>query len=235
MRILGLINARGGSTGIPRKNIKILAGKPLIAYAIEAGRAAACLSRIVVSTDDDEIAAVAKLWGAEVPFMRPACLATAAALQIDAVKHAISTLRASGDAYDAVAILQPTCPMRTAEDIDGAMALMERAQADSVISVTRVEGQHPLTMYVEESDGALKPLMDSNPAGVLRQKFSDVWWRNGAVYGVRTQVVMERNSLYGSRTIGYRMPPERTVNIDEPLDWDIAEALLERQARMKCK
>lgn len=226
MRVLGLINARGGSKGILRKNVKPLAGKPLIAWSIEAGRAARRLSRLVVSTEDEEIAAIARQFGAEVPFMRPPDLAADRALQIDAIRHALETLRDAGDSFDAVAVLQPTCPLRRPQDIDGALKLMQSAEADTVISVMEVQGQHPLTMYTRASDDRLVALMDADQAGVLRQEFPDVWWRNGAIYAIRTPWLLEHCSLYGPRLFGYPMPPERSVNIDGPLDWVVAEAMI---------
>lgn len=226
MRCLGLINARGGSKGIPGKNIKPLLGKPLIVYSIEAGLAARSLARVVVSTDDPQIAQVAKAAGADIPFMRPAELATDKALQIDAIRHALLALEAEGDVYDAVAILQPTCPLRLAEDIDGAVETMVRTGVDTVISVMEVHGQHPLTMYTADSDGALSPLLEANRAGVLRQEFPEVLWRNGAVYVIRRDVVVNDRTLYGAKVGGYVMPDERSSNIDEPIDWVITEALL---------
>lgn len=229
LKVLGLINARGGSKGIPRKNIKMLGGQPLIAYSIQAGLAATSLARVVVSTDDPEIADVARRFGADVPFLRPAELAGDKSLQIEAIRHAIGWLEQAGDVYDAVAVLQPTCPLRQADDIDGAIALMEGSGADTVIAVERVEGYHPFTMYSAGDAGFLTPLLPANKAGVLRQEFPPVFWRNGAVYAIRRSVVMEQNSLYGERVAGFVMPRERSVNIDEPLDWVIAEALLQHR------
>ncbi|MFN4164158.1 MAG: cytidylyltransferase domain-containing protein [Ferrovibrio sp.] len=226
MRCLGLINARGGSKGIPGKNIKPLLGKPLVAYSIEAGLVATRIDRVVVSTDSPEIAAVARQYGAEVPFMRPAELATDKALQIDAIRHAILKIEESGERYDVVVILQPTCPLRLPEDIDGALALMEASEADTVISVMEVHGQHPLTMYTEDPDGSLRSLMGANGAGVLRQEFSRVLWRNGAIYAIRRDVIINQNVLYGAKVRGYLMPETRSANIDEPVDWVVTEALL---------
>jgi CMP-N,N'-diacetyllegionaminic acid synthase len=234
-RVLGLINARGGSKGIPRKNIRHLNGKPLIAYAILSGLEATSVDRVVVSTDDREIAGVARDYGADTPFMRPPELASDKALQIDAVRHAIEQLAMDGDNYDVVVILQPTCPLRTAADIDGAISLMRASQADTVISVTEVTGQHPLTMYTMESDGHLSPLLASSRAGVLRQEFRPIWWRNGAIYAINKPVVMKDRSLYGGRVVGYPMPAERSVNIDEPLDWIIAEAMLQHLSKVQSK
>jgi CMP-N,N'-diacetyllegionaminic acid synthase len=231
MRVLGLINARGGSKGIPGKNWKLLGGRPLIAYAIEAGLNSSRIGRTVVSTDHPEIADIARQAGADVPFMRPAELAEDKTLQIDVIRHAIDTLAQQGDDYDAVCVLQPTCPLRSPQDVDGALELMERERADTVITVTDVGGYHPATYYRRKDDGLIEPLMASPGAGVLRQNFEQIWWRNGAVYAIRTEVVCERRSLYGDRVFGYPMPRERSVNIDEPLDWVVAEALLQARVR----
>lgn len=226
MRVLGLINARGGSKGIPGKNWKPLAGRPLISYSVETGLKSSRISRLVVSTDHDEIAAIAKREGADVPFIRPPHLAGDEVLQIDVVRHAIEFLSEGGEDFDAICILQPTCPLRSVEDVDGALALLERAQADSVITVTDVGGYHPATYYRTGANGQLEPLMATDNAGVLRQGFQQMWWRNGAVYAMLSRVVRERRSLYGDRIFGYPMARERSINIDEPLDWVIAEALL---------
>ena len=225
MRTLGLINARGGSKGVPRKNIKELCGKPLIVYTIEAALASKSIDRLVVSTDDEEIADIARKWGADVPFMRPDHLASDTALQINAVQHALATLAENGDEFDRVVILQSTCPLRTADDIDSALELMDTTNADTVISVMLADGQHPITMY-EEHDGELTPLLEASGRGVLRQEFPNIWWRNGAVYGIKTSVVMVDDTLYGSKIVGAPMPAERSVNIDSPLDWLVAEAFI---------
>jgi CMP-N-acetylneuraminic acid synthetase len=226
MRVLGLINARGGSKGIAGKNWKLLAGRPLIAYSIETGLECRRIARVVVSTDRTEIADIARNAGADVPFMRPAYLAGDDVLQIDVIRHALDALAKDGESYDTVCLLQPTCPLRSRDDVDGALELMEREQADTVITVTDVGGYHPATYYRRNGDNSLVPLINAPLAGVLRQRLEPVWWRNGAVYATRCSVVRERRSLYGDRLLGYPMPRERSVNIDEPVDWTVAEALL---------
>jgi CMP-N-acetylneuraminic acid synthetase len=225
MRILGLINARGGSKGVPRKNVRPLLGIPLIAHAIRVGLRSSSVNHLLVSTDDHEIATVAREHGADVPFMRPAELATSSALQIDAIRHALSFLEDRGEHFDAVLLLQPTTPFRLTQDIEGAVALMNASGAETVISVADVSGHHPLTCYTGNPEMGLSPMLSANPAGVRRQDFAPVWWRNGAIYLMRRDVIMDRKSLYGSSVLGYVMPPERSINIDVPLDWVIAEAV----------
>lgn len=229
MRCLGLINARAGSKGIPGKNIKHLNGRPLIEYSIEAGLKASRITRVVVSTDSLEIAEIARVCGADTPFMRPPELASDTALQFDAIRHAVETLEEQGDFYEVIVLIQPTCPLRNSTDIDGAIKLMEKSGAESVISVMTVHGQHPLTMYAGDPEADLQPLIDGNKAGTLRQKFPPVFWRNGAIYGMKRDLVINEGSLYGAKTVGYLMPAERSINIDEPVDWIIAETLLRQR------
>jgi CMP-N-acetylneuraminic acid synthetase len=226
MKVLALVNARGGSKGVPRKNIRHLHGKPLIAWSIEAGLAAASVASLVVSTEDHEIAEVAQRHGARVPFLRPPELATDTAIQLDVVRHAVSALEAVGESYEAIVILQPTAPLRLPEDIDTALELLSSSGADSVISTCDVGGRHPLTCYTAGEGGELVPLLPSDQRGVLRQNFGTVFWRNGAIYAVRRDVVMQQNSLYGATTLGYQMPEERSFNIDSQLDWDVVEGYL---------
>lgn len=226
MNVLALINARGGSKGLPRKNVRPLQGKPLIVWSIESALGAKLVSKVVVSTDDQEIADVARAGGASVPFIRPANLATDTALQIDAIRHAVGYLEDHGEMFNAIVVLQPTAPLREPGDIDGAIALLLRSNADSVISVCDVGGRHPATLYTSDKSGALVPLLRSNLRGVLRQDFGTVLWRNGAIYAMRRDTVMEGNSLYGATTIGYLMPEERSMNIDTLFDWKLVEGYL---------
>ena len=226
MKVLALVNARGGSKGVPRKNVRPLLDKPLIAWSIEAGLVAARVTSLVVSTDDTEIAEVARRHGARVPFIRPFELATDEALQIDSIRHAVGFLEAQGEFYDVVLLLQPTAPLRRPEDVDGALTLLETSGADSVISVCDVGSRHPLTCYRAGGDGMLAPLLPSDTRGVQRQGFGTVLWRNGAIYAMRHGIVMKDNSLYGAKTVGYLMPEERSFNIDSLFDWRLTEGYL---------
>lgn len=226
MKVLGLINARGGSVGIPRKNIRLLEGKPLIAWSIEAGLNSEKITDLVVSTDDIEIAEIATMYGAKVPFIRPSKLATNNSLQIDVIRHAVKFMENLGNCYDVIVILQPTTPLRLSTDIDSALAVLEKNNVDSVISVCDVGGKHPLTCYSYDNKGLLRSLVDCNERGVLRQNFDKVLWRNGAIYAMRRDVVILGNNLYGETTAGYLMPEERSFNIDNLFDWDLVEGYL---------
>lgn len=227
MKTLCLINARSGSKGVPRKNIKPLNGKPLIAYSIETALKSRRIGRVVVSTDSQNIADVAKAYGAETPFLRPPELATDTAKQIDAMIHAVAALEQAGDRYDYICILQPTCPLRSAEDVDGALQLLLDSGADSVITVTDVGGRHPRTLYTQNPDGQIRAYLDSAPGGVLRQDFENLLWRTGAVYAMKRDILMEQRSLYGQDIRGYPVPEERSFNIDTIFDWELTEAWIQ--------
>ncbi|MCZ7574935.1 MAG: acylneuraminate cytidylyltransferase family protein [Ardenticatenaceae bacterium] len=227
-RTLGVIPARGGSKGIPGKNIRLLAGKPLIAYTIEAARESQLLTRFVVSTDDKEIAAVAKAWGAPV-LMRPSELAADDTPMAPVVQHVLSTLRSTEGDYDYIVLLQPTAPLRTGNDIDGALSLLQASSADSVISLYQVEQGHPYYMYTVENDQP-KPLMIVPPGVTRRQQFPAIYVRNGAIYAVKRDILLEQHSFFGARTQAYIMPFLRSINIDTETDLLFAEFLLTRIA-----
>lgn len=228
MKVLGLINARKGSKGIPKKNIKLLNKKPLIAYSIEAAIKAKLIDDVVVSTDCKEIAKISKKCGACIPFLRPNYLGLDDTLQIEVIKHAVNYLQKQNKIYDIIILLQPTCPLRNEEDIDNSIKLLMHSNSDTVISVMKVTGQHPVTMYKGNPKIKLEPLIKSNPKGVLRQEFNNIYWRNGAIYAFKEEVLFKNNSLYGAKIVGYEMPLERSANIDEPFDWDFTEFLLNR-------
>jgi CMP-N,N'-diacetyllegionaminic acid synthase len=228
MRILGLIPARGGSKGIPRKNIRLLGGKPLLQYTAEAALASAKLSRVVLTTEDEEIAEVGRRLGVEVPFLRPAGLALDHTPSLPVVQHAVRTLEAEGDAFDAICLLQPTTPMRSAVDIDACIELFERSRPDAVISVLEVPAEYnPHWVYFQKADGSLHLSTGDETIIPRRQELPAAYHRNGAVFVTRRETLMEKNSLYGDRLIGYPMDPARSVNIDTEKDWERARRLLE--------
>lgn len=234
-KILGVITARGGSKGIPRKNIKLLAGKPLIVYTIEAARQSGIFDRLILSTDDEEIAAVARLHGCEVPFMRPAELAEDRTPHLPVLQHAVAYLREHENYEpDAVMILQPTAPLRRAEHIREAVELFEKNDADSVVSVCEVPGHHsPHWQLTMDDKNALKIFTTGAPLSDLvhrRQDLPKTYARNGAVYLFKTNLLFhpEHPSVYGLRTIAYVMEPESSINIDGMDDWARAELALKK-------
>ncbi|MEO0462655.1 MAG: acylneuraminate cytidylyltransferase family protein [Pseudomonadota bacterium] len=217
---LALIPARGGSKGIPRKNVLDLAGKPLIAWTIEAALGANSVSRVVVTTDDAEIADIAREHGAEVPFMRPADLASDTAPGIAPVMHALGELPQT----DALVLLQPTSPLRTAAHIDSALALAHARGAPSLVSVRAVE-EHPAHMFRLGDNERLSPYApdDITPR---RQDLPPLWLLNGAIYFAEADWLRESGALVAPETIGFPMDARASVDIDTQLDWQLAEQLL---------
>jgi CMP-N-acetylneuraminic acid synthetase len=225
-RVLGVVPARGGSKGIPRKNIAPLGGRPLIAHAIQAARGSRRLSRTIISTDDAEICEVARAWGGDVPFLRPAELSTDTATAVDVACHAVLMAESEEKTrYEIVCLLEPTSPLRTSEDIDSAVDLLTRTQADAVIAVYRIESPHPAKTLKIEND-RLTPYFQGESPSRLRQALPSAYAVNGAIYCVRREVLTEQKSFWGAVAVPYVMPAERSVNIDRPLDLRFAEFLL---------
>ncbi len=228
MQVLAVVPARGGSKGVPRKNIAPLGGRPLITYTIEAALGTGdLLSEVLVSTDDEEIAEVARIAGASVPFLRPGELATDAARSVDVVRHAVDYVESrDGSRLDWVLTLQPTAPFRSAADIEAALSLAAAdPDCDSVISVVEVVDSHPI--FVKKLvDGYIKPFCVEEIEGIRRQDIDPpAFKRNGAIYLSR-RALLDRGELRGRAQRAYVMPPERSVNIDAPLDLIVAEAMM---------
>ncbi|HEY1259696.1 MAG TPA: acylneuraminate cytidylyltransferase family protein [Stellaceae bacterium] len=221
--VLGLIPARGGSRGVPRKNVRLLGGRPLIAWTIEAARQASTIDRLVLSSDNAEIIAVATGLGAEAPFVRPAELATDDADALSVVRHALAALP---DAYDYLVLLQPTSPFRTGEDIDNTVALCARAGAPCV-SVCQPD-KSPYWMFEAGVDGRLVPLFATVPK--RRQDAPAVVLLNGAVYAAETQQLRAGRDFLGPDTVYHMMPKARSLDIDAELDFAIAELLIDESA-----
>lgn len=216
---------------MPRKNIRAVGGKPLIAYTIEPAVAARHLfHRIILSTDDEEIAEVGRRFGAEVPFMRPAELATRDAPTLPVLQHAVRFVeREDGVSIDWAMLLQPTDPFRTVGDISAALELAGQGGCDSVISVVQVFEVHPILMKRIEK-GQLLPYCIDEKEGTPRQKYQPpAYMRNGAIYLTRRDVLMERDSIWGDVIRPYIMPPERSVSVDSELHLKLVELLMQEQ------
>jgi CMP-N-acetylneuraminic acid synthetase len=227
IKILGLIPARGGSKRLPRKNALPLAGKPLIAWTIEAARAAGVLYDVVVSSDDDEIIHIAHEWGAQVPFIRPKELASDTATTLDVVQHALQKLMMP---YDAVMILQPTSPLRRIEDIKAAVALMYQQQARGVVSVTQV--RHPVEWaHALPEDGKMDDFLQQIVTDKRSQDLPVRYRVNGAICLVATDEVVKHQRLFPpTDCYAYRMDSKSSIDIDDAEDFQLAEAML----RMGC-
>ncbi len=238
MNVLGVVTARAGSKGIPGKNTRLLAGKPLIAYTIDAARESRAFDRLILSTDDERAAAIARDCGCEVPFTRPAVLAADDTPHLPVMQHAVSALR-ERDGYiaDWVMILLPTSPLRQPFHIVESIALAARTGADSVVSVDEMPAHfHPMRAVAIDNDGWARLVVGDAPVKrrpARRQDMPPAWVFNGAIYLFRADLLFDpvEPSLYGDRVAAYRMAPPYGLNIDEPEDWDIAERALSAMAR----
>lgn len=233
MRCLGLINARGNSRGVPGKNARLLGGTPLIGWSIAVARGVARLDEVAVSTDSEELAGIAREHGAEVPFMRPAELAGDEVLQIEVVRHALVYYQAMGVCWDAVVLLQPTCPLRSRGDVEACLDVYTQGNAngdeggdvDTVITVVESNASLPNTLYVEDETGCAVPRFPATaqPGGVVRQQGERLYHRVGSVYVLSVRDALE-GRLYGDRVRMVQVPPERALDIDTPYDWALLEA-----------
>jgi CMP-N-acetylneuraminic acid synthetase len=228
LKILGLIPARGGSKGVPNKNIKLLGEKPLICYTIEAGLATAEIDDLVVSTDSERIAEISKNAGANLPFLRPADLATDTSPSIDTVIHAVEFFVKKNVHFDAVCLLQPTCPFRTTEDIEEAVKTFKNQEADSLISVREVPHQYnPHWTFEADENGAFLSIATGEKDIIpRRQELPKAYHRDGSIYIVKTSVLLEKRSLYGEKIAFHLSQNPIDVNIDTLEDWAKAEKVV---------
>jgi CMP-N,N'-diacetyllegionaminic acid synthase len=228
VNVLAVIPARGGSKGIPHKNVRLLGGRPLLAYTADAAQASRRVTRVIVSTDDPAIAATARDLGLEVPFMRPAALSGDATPMLPVLQHAVREMETRGCAADAVVLLQPTSPLRRAEHIDAAVDLLESSGADSVVSVVEVPHQFNPVSVMRLENERLAPFLDG-PLVLRRQDKPRVFARNGpAVLAVRT-AVLQRGSLYGDDIRPLMMTAEDSLDIDAPGDLELVGYFLARR------
>lgn len=226
MKILGLIPARGGSKGIPGKNIKPLGGKPLLQYTIEAAKRSNLLSRIILSSDNEEIIATAKKLGLEAPFQRPMELADDSTSSLAVIIHALKYMEEQGEYYDAVCLLQPTTPFRRNGLIDEAIEKFIEGNFDSLISVRELPEEFNPHWVFEPSEKGLKIATGEEEIISRRQDLPKAFHRDGAIYLTKKTVLLEQKSLFG-KNIGFiDTSGQPYVNIDAPEDWEKAEALI---------
>lgn len=224
-KILAVIPARGGSKGVPRKNIKMLAGRPLIAWTIEEAKKSKYIDMCIVSTEDEEIKSVAEACGGCVPFMRPAELAEDSTPGIEPVLHAVKMT----PGYDFVVMLQVTSPFRRVEDIDGAIAYCLDKSYESCVSVTEVS-HSPFWMYQLDEKKKMHPILQiEKEKSYQRQKLPKIYQLNGAVYVASIDFVKKQYGFIGDNTVGYVMPQERSYDIDSMLDFEVVEILMRKQ------
>ncbi|MCM3874285.1 MAG: acylneuraminate cytidylyltransferase family protein [Pyrinomonadaceae bacterium] len=210
-----------------RKNIKLLCRRPLLQYTAEAALASKRLSRVILTTEDEEIAAVGRDCGLEVPFLRPSELACDDTPTLPVLQHAVRWIEDQGDRYDFICLLQPTNPLRRTEDIDACLAMLSSEDLDSVVSVLPVPHEHnPHWVYLLDDEGLMRLSTGETTPIPRRQALPPAFHREGSIYATRRNVLMEGDSLFGKRLGGYLMPNDHSVNIDTEEDWKRAEGIL---------
>jgi CMP-N-acetylneuraminic acid synthetase len=225
--VLGLLPARGGSKGIPGKNLLELAGKPLLAWTGTALLEAESLNRRICSTDSEDIAAFARGIGLEVPFIRPGELAEDHSGVIDVVLHALDYYSNNEEQFSHVVLLQATSPTVTAQDVDAAVHMALSENADTVITGFRASSTHPSLMYTVDESGDVQWLLTEGTHAKRRQELAEVFIRTGLVYVVKTEVVREKHSMYGERICSMEIPQNRALAIDDEFDLAWAKFLFE--------
>ena len=227
--MIAIIPARGGSTGLPGKNTRLLGGYPLICHSISAALDSKFISRVIVSTDDENIAEISRECGAEVPFIRPKELADDTSMVMDAYLHLIDKLSVEGsEKIESFVALLPTAPLRTSEDIDNAVEIFTKNEADSVMSVT--ETAIPIEWYMKITDsGILSNYLTEKSLINNRQDFNQAYNPNGAIYVFRTEILRRTRQYISNKTYAYVMPRDRSADIDDLLDFEWAEFLIQRR------
>jgi CMP-N-acetylneuraminic acid synthetase len=229
MKILGIIPARAGSKGVPGKNSKLLNGKPLVQYSFDAANESKLLVNVVLSSDDENCIAFAKANHIETPFKRPDALATDTATSLQVIQHVIEFYRRNGQTFDIICLLQPTTPFRSVGFIDAAIKKFLESNLDSLFSVLEVPLEYnPHWVFEKTADGNLKIATGEKQIISRRQQLPQALHRDGAIYLVKTDVVMKENSLYGEKMGYIRSDPEYYVNIDTLKDWEKAEKIAKR-------
>jgi CMP-N,N'-diacetyllegionaminic acid synthase len=231
-RVLAIVPARGGSKGVPRKNVlELTPGRTLLHYVAEAARNATRVNRVILSTDDEEIARVGREAGLEVPFMRPRELATDQTPMLPVLRHAIDQVVAGGWTPEYVVLLQPTSPCRRPEHIDDAVSLLITEGADSVVSVVEVPKHLSPDYVMKIADGRLQPFLPEGARVTRRQDVRPAYYRDGTVYAFRRDTIERCGDIYGQRCVPLLIDARDSLSIDSPEDWAEAERRLEKWSR----
>jgi len=234
MRTLGIIPARGGSKGCPRKNIRTLGGLPLIAYTIQAAQRSGCIDRLVVSTEDEQIADIAESYGAEIPCLRPYELARDDVDILAVIRHMVNYLEEEGDRFDIICVLYATSPFRDEEDIREAMELFLSSDAEVLLSVGEVTHGHPYWCWNMDPSGRLSPFIEQDTVYYQRQLLPRVYEPNGAIYLIRREAFPRLDKLlHTDNMIGYLMDEIGSLDINTELDFLIAETIMEKGVKRK--
>jgi N-acylneuraminate cytidylyltransferase/CMP-N,N'-diacetyllegionaminic acid synthase len=225
-RVLAIVPARKGSKGLPLKNIRPLAGKPLLAWPIAAARASAHVDRVIISTDDRGFADIAVEHGADAPFLRPAELASDTAPSLGFILHALDTLEADGDVYDYVVLLEPTSPLTEGSDVDAALRQMVEAGADAIVGVSKLEATHPAFAVRRGVDGSITPYASTSFADMpRRQDIEPLFVLDGTLYISSVEGLRQEQSFCHGRTLGYESARHKAQEIDDLVDFICVEAI----------
>jgi CMP-N,N'-diacetyllegionaminic acid synthase len=232
VEILGLVTARGGSKGIPGKNVKLLAGKPLIRWTIDEACKSRLISRLLVSTDDEEIRSVSLAGGAEVPFLRPTEIAGDTSPHIEVMIHTLDWLKNEQNYQpDYVLLLQPTSPFRTVQDIDGVLQMaMDNPEVDALIGVCEAEN-HPFLIKKLDHRGKLEDYLQSELAYLRRQDLPPAYVINGAIYLNKPSSLRRERKMVPTGSLAYIMPKERSLDVDTPWDFHVAELIMNERIK----
>lgn len=232
MKVLGVIPARGGSKGVPRKNIKLLNGKPLIQYTIESAHQSKLLDTVILSSEDEEIIRIAKKLNIEVPFVRPSSLSLDNSPTLSVLKHALEFYLQRGIKFDAVCLMQVTSPFRKDQLIDDAIKKFKETKADSLISVLRIPHEYnPHWAFEEREEGVLKIATGEDKIITRRQDLPKSFFRDGSIYITKSEVILNQSSLYGNKISYIENDIKYYVNIDTLSDWEKAEELVKTLRR----
>ena len=227
-KVLALIPARGGSKGLPGKNIKELCGKPLVAWPIEAAINSNYIDEVIVSTDRPEIATIAKSFRAYVPFIRPSQLAKDNSTTFSVIEHAVNYLKSQNAIYNYLVLLEPTSPLTASDDIDKALNILinKRDIADSIVGVSKVEAAHPLFDVKINKQGLIVPYTGEFSTPKRRQEIDELYFFEGSLYISDVEVLLKQETFYHNRTLPYEVPKWKAIEIDELVDFICAEAIM---------
>ncbi len=235
-RVIAIIPARSGSKGLPRKNIRILHGRPLLGWPILAAKNSKYVDKVIVSTDSDKFATIAREQGAEVPFLRPVELSGDTANSVDVILHALDFLGECGETFFYVILLEPTSPMTEASDVDKALEQLEGngVGAVSIVGISKVESAHPaFDVYLDAKQGTILPYQDKLGAAIRRQELDPLYFYDGSLYISNVEELFRRKSFYHDATLGYVTPRWKAIEIDSLFDFICAEAIIKHKELLK--
>lgn len=235
-KVLAIVPARGGSKGLPGKNLRLLDGRPLVAWPVSAALGAASVDRVIISTDDVAIAEAALTAGADVPFLRPAHLANDTASSMDVVLHALDTLATQGHEYEYVILMEPTSPLTESSDVEDALSRLRAAgaAADAIVGICRVESTHPEYDVRRDPNGLISPYAAPDFKSLRRrQEIEELYFLEGSLYISRVEAFRRYKTFYHERTLGYEVPRWKSMEVDDMYDFIMVEAVVRQREEIR--